>query len=134
MRKILGVLAVGGALAMLVGSAAAHWGGGPGSGKGGGMGPGYGHGHGTMGGAAGCPGWTATTGSEITDEKAKKLAQDYANRYLTGFKVERLLPFAGMHHKMYSVELKNDKGELRTIHINPFGNVMPFGGPWTRGS
>jgi hypothetical protein len=30
---------------------------------------------------------------------------------------------------MYSVELKNVKGELRNIHITPFGGVMPFSGP-----
>jgi hypothetical protein len=29
---------------------------------------------------------------------------------------------------MYSVELKGPKGESRTLHITPFGGVMPFGG------
>jgi len=62
------------------------------------------------------------------------LAQHYTEQYLPGFKVERLLPFTGMHHTMYSVELKNPKGELCTLHINPFGNIMPFGGPWRSGS
>ena len=43
--------------------------------------------------------------------------------------MERILPSTGMPHTMYSVELKNAKGELRSIHITPFGGVMPFSGP-----
>ncbi len=31
-----------------------------------------------------------------------------------------------------SVELKGAKDEVRTFHINPWGNVMPFGGPGRR--
>ena len=85
-------------------------------------------------GGTGCPGWGTTSTPEITEEKDKGLAQQYAEQDLPGFKVERLLLFAGMNHTMYSVELKNPKGELRTLHINPFGNVMPFGGPWRSGS
>jgi hypothetical protein len=57
------------------------------------------------------------------------LAQQYADQYLAGFTVERVLPFTGMRHTMYSVELKNPQGELRTLHITPFGGVRPFGGP-----
>jgi hypothetical protein len=30
---------------------------------------------------------------------------------------------------MDSVELKSAKGELRNVHILPFGGVMPFSGP-----
>jgi hypothetical protein len=91
----------------------------------------------------GGPGWTAgnppcadVTGAatEITDEKARELAAAYADRYLKGFKVEKVLPFTGRFHTMYSVELKNEAGEVRTLRINPYGNVMPSGGPWRRGS
>jgi hypothetical protein len=106
------------------------------------MGQGYGMGPGMMGGrgmgwtagSAGCPGFSETAAPQITEEKAKELAEKYAGQYLSDFKVERVLPFTGMHHTMYSVELKNSQGELRTLHINPFGNVMPFGGPRTTGS
>jgi hypothetical protein len=85
-----------------------------------------------------CPGITAS-GQQVpttqsVEEKAKELAQQYADKYLAGFTVDKVLPFTGMHHSMYSVELKNGAGEVRTLHINPFGNVMPFGGPWQRRS
>jgi hypothetical protein len=32
---------------------------------------------------------------------------------------------------MYQAELKGSQGETRLLHINPWGNVMPFGGPMT---
>ena len=70
----------------------------------------------------------------LQEGKAKELATNYADQYLKGFKVDRVLPFTGRFRTMYSVELKNDAGEVRTLHVNPFGNVMPFGGPWRRGS
>jgi len=87
-----------------------------------------------MGGGTGCPGVETTTATEVTEDKAKELAQQYADKYLSGFTVDKVLPFTGMRHTMYSVELKNAAGEVRTIHINPFGNVMPFGGPRQRRS
>jgi hypothetical protein len=84
-------------------------------------------------GAAGCPGM-ATTGAaptQITEEKAKEVAQQYADKYLKGFTVEKVLPFTMGHGTGYSVELKGPQDELRTFHVNPWGNVMPFG-PWGR--
>ena len=131
MKKLLSAVAVAGGLTLLSASAFAQWGGGPG----GGMGPGmmWGRGPGWMAGGPPCAGFT-TAGTQLTEEKAKELATDYANRYLKGFAVERVLPFTGRFHTMYSVELKNDKGEVRTLHVNPYGNVMPFGGPGRRAS
>jgi hypothetical protein len=120
MKKVLGVLVTVAAVIAVLGVArivTAQWRGGHGPG----MGP---MGHGMMGG----PGMAAT-GTQVTEEKAKELAQQYADKYLAGFKVERVLPSTGMHHTMYSVELKNPKGELRSIRITPFGGVMPFSGP-----
>lgn len=80
-----------------------------------------------------CPGMAAggqqTPATQITAEKAKELAQQYADQYLKSFTVEQVLPFTGMHGTMYSVELKGPDGQVRTFHINPWGNVMPFGGP-----
>ncbi|MFQ5539946.1 MAG: hypothetical protein ACE5FB_06050 [Candidatus Binatia bacterium] len=127
MKKFLGLIVVAGALVILAGLTSALWGNGPGTGGWGWMGPGM------MAGRAACPGWITTNTPKISEEKAKELAQNYADQYLTGFKVERVLPFAGMHHTMYSVELKNAEGELRALHINPFGDVIPYGGPWRRG-
>lgn len=136
MKKLLGVIVAGLGLIALAGVATAHWEGGAGRGRFGGMGPGmmgyWGGTHGPGPGAGyGCVGPQATT-AQITEDKAKELAQQYADQYLKGFTVDRALPFTGMHHTMYSVELKNAEGEVRTLHINPFGNVMPFGGPWRR--
>ncbi|HEX9880864.1 MAG TPA: PepSY domain-containing protein [Candidatus Binatia bacterium] len=140
MKKTIGILVAGGALVLLVGAATAQWQGGYGPGRGGEMGYGMGY---AMGGGPGmgrgfgpgnCPGWSQPASVEITLEKAKELAQHYADQYLPGYKVDRVLPFGGGGHTAYAVELKSADGELRTFHVNPFGNVMPFGGPWNRGS
>jgi hypothetical protein len=86
-------------------------------------------------GASGCPmmayghGQAAT---QVTEEQAKTLAQQYADQYLKGFKVDKVLPFAGRGGAMYSVELTGPEGKVRTLHVNPWGNVMPFGGPFGR--
>ena len=92
---------------------------GPGSGWGGQMGPGM------MMGQYGA--------AQVTEDKAKEAAQQYANNYLKGFTVDKVLPFTtGMGMTMYSVELKGPADELRILHVNPWGNVMPYGGPWRR--
>jgi hypothetical protein len=123
-------LAVAATLA-LAGAAFAQMGG-PGRMWGGGMGPGM------MGGAGqfGCPGAAAHAqqqgAAQVTEEQAKALAQQYADQYLKGFNVEQVLPFAGRGGAMYSVELKGPDGQVRTLHVNPWGNVMPFGGPSRR--
>jgi hypothetical protein len=71
---------------------------------------------------------------QLTDESAKQLAQQYADRYLNGFTVDKVLPFTGMRGMtMYQAELKGPGEEVRTLHINPWGNVMPFGGASRRG-
>lgn len=99
-------------------------------------------GHGTM-----CPGTMGPTmgpgmgpgmmgppgAAQITEDKAKAVAQQYANNYLQGFTVDKVLPFTtGMGMTMYSAELKGPQGEYRTLHVNPWGGAMPCGGPWRR--
>lgn len=132
MKRLMSVTVAVAVVALLAGVTYAQMGRGPMSGGMGMMGPGM------MGGqvgpgATGCPGLTAGTPTEtITADKAKEIAQKYADEYLKGFTVERVLPFTGMHHTMYSVELKGPKDEVRTFHINPWGNVMPFGGAGQR--
>jgi len=127
MKRLLSVALPVAAVVLVVGVAFAQmgggmWGAGP---MGGGMGQGM------MG-----PGMTAVgqqaPATPITEEKARELAQQYADRYLKGFAVDKVLPFAGMHMPMYSVELKGPGDEIRTLHVNPWGNVMPFPGPWRR--
>jgi uncharacterized membrane protein YkoI len=73
-----------------------------------------------------------TAATQISEEKAKELAQQYADTYLKGFTVDKVLPITGMGMAMYSVELKGPQGEFWTLHVNPWGNIMPFGGPWRR--
>lgn len=128
MKKLLTTIALAAGLMLLGGVALAQWGG---PGGHGGMGPGMmrGGGPGWMAGGGPCAGAT-NAATEITEGKAKELATAYADQYLKGFTVERVLPFTGRFHTMYSIELKNAAGEVRTLHVNPFGNVMPFGGPW----
>ena len=46
---------------------------------------------------------------------------------------EKVAPSTGMPRTMYTVELKGPKGESKTIHISPFGHVMPFPVPQRQG-
>jgi hypothetical protein len=131
MKRMVGLVAVVAALTLFATAALAFMG--PGHMR---MGPGMmGMGHGMMYGAAGCPGMAAATPTAaIGEEKAKALVEEYATKYLPGYTVEKVLPFTGRHGTGYSVELKGPNAELRVLHVNPFGEVMPFGGPWRRGA
>jgi hypothetical protein len=88
-------------------------------------------GQGWQGGGYGCPGMGGygqgqAPVSQIDPARAKEISQTYADQYLQGFTVDKVLPFRGMGGMtMYSVDLKGPKDEVR-------GNVMPFGGPWRR--
>lgn len=126
---------------LVLGLAGAALAGGPhGAMMGGGMGPqmmgpgwqGGAMGPGRMGGGAGCPGMAAAPGAAetpqaVTEEKAKELATAYADKYLKGFTIERVLPFEGRRGTAYQVELKGPKGETKILHVNPWGAVRPFG-------
>lgn len=123
------------ALVLIAGVAFAQMGGGTMGGgmMGGMMGGGMG---GMMGGdtksgtpeQGGCHGMAATdTQAKITQEKAKELAEQYAGANLPGFTVTKVEPLAGMHMTMYSVELQGPANEVRVLHINPWGHVMPHG-------
>lgn len=147
MKRVLSVGLAAVAVAVLAGAAYAQmqgpWGGGYGGGYGYMMGPrmmGAGGGPGGRGpgaqyGEGACPlfGGQPAEATGVTEDRAKELAQAYADQYLKGFTVERVLPFGGPRGTMYSVELKGPDGQVRTFHINPWGNVMPFGGPARRG-
>jgi hypothetical protein len=131
MKKALSVTLTVALVATLTGVALA-WG--PGMGpRAMGWGPGHGMGPGMMG-AGNCPGFAANQGAgtekAVTEEGAKKAATEYAAKYFPGYTVERVLPFAGRFATMYRVELKGPKGETRVMHVNPWGNVMPFGPRW----
>ncbi len=143
MRKILGATLVA-VIVLGISVAAMAWG--PGMGMGYGYGPGMmgygpqgqgsGWGPGMMGGRGGWgpgarPCWQqgaqGVTATAIDDAKAKEIATDYVTKNLPGYTVEKYVKFERPRGTMYQVELKGPKDEVRYIHINPFGNVVPFG-------
>lgn len=137
MKRFLSI-AIAAVIFVSLGGVAFAWMGGPmGAGPMGrmmGAGPMGGYMMGGPGGPTGCPGMmgAGVTAGSVTEEQAKTLAQTYADTYLQGFTVEKVLPFAARHGMAYSVELKGPKDETRVLHVNPFGGVMPFGGPGRR--
>jgi hypothetical protein len=62
----------------------------------------------------------------VSEDQAKAIAQKYVDEQLKGFTISRVVPSTGMPRTMYTVELKGPKGESKTLHISPFGHVMPF--------
>jgi hypothetical protein len=132
MRPIVTAAVAVALVALVAGAASAFMGPMAGGIRGGGMGPGMMMGAGV--GPMNCPGMSATSVAQtpITEEKARELAQQYADRHLAGFAVEKVLPFTMGHGMGFVVELKGPQDEMRTLHVNPRGNVMPFGPPWRR--
>lgn len=134
MKRTLAIVLAGTVLLSLAGVAFARWGSpgamGPGWGGHWGGGP-HGPGWGMMGGPPSqgpCPMVGTQATAQITEEKAKELAQEYATKALPGYTVEKVTPFPVRHGTLtaYLIELKGPKGETETIHINPHGFVMPF--------
>jgi hypothetical protein len=77
-----------------------------------------------------CHGMEATgavAAEAVTEEKAREVAAAYVAKYFKGFTVERVLPFEGRWATAYRVELKGPNGEMRVLHVNPWGRVHPFG-------
>lgn len=145
MKRFLSVVAAVTGVLLVTGVAFAHMGMGMGMGHmhgGAGGGPGWMHGGagggpGLMGPGAGgfaCPGYQAAatqgqTPGAVTEDEAKALVDEYVKAYLPGFTVEKVVPFQGRRMVAYQAELKGPKGETRLLHVNPWGQVMPFGGP-----
>jgi hypothetical protein len=71
--------------------------------------------------------------TQVSEDQAKALAQKYVDEQLKGFTIEKVVPSTGMPRTMYTVELKGPKGESKTLHVSPFGHVMPFPGPQRQG-
>jgi hypothetical protein len=133
MKKVLGVALVA-VLILGISTAAMAWG--PGMGMGyGPQGRGAGWGPGAMMGGRGGRGagscWQqgnqGVTATAIDEAKAKEIANDYVTKNLPGYTVEKLVKFDRPRGPMYQVEVKGPKDEVRYLHINPFGNVIPFG-------
>jgi len=123
MKKALGVALVAVLVLGVSSMALARWGG-PGMGMG--FGP-----RGAMVGPGAGPCWqrgaVGATATAIEEAKAKEIATEYVTKNLPGYTVEKIVKFERPRGAMYSVELKGPKDEVRYIHINPFGFVMPFG-------
>jgi hypothetical protein len=144
MKRIISVT-IAAVLVLGVAGAALAWGpgmgpgwrmgggpGGPGMGWRMGGGPGGGPG---AGGPGACPMWGGQQGAAapaaVTEEQARATATEYADKYLKGYTVERVLPFTtGRGFTAYQVELKGPQGEARSLHITPWGGVRPFGRPF----
>lgn len=108
---------------------------GPGMGWGWGMGPGMMRGGPGPYGQPPCGAWggPGAAQSQVTEENAKAAVQLYTDKYFKGYKVDRILPFVAMSGlTMFQAELSGPNGETRILHVNPWGNVMPFGGPQAR--
>ena len=143
MKKVLGVALVA-VLILGISAAAMAWGPGMGmgygpQGRGAGWGPGMMGARGGRGPGAGGPGFgpgagpcwqqgaTGTTATAIDEAKAKEITNDYVTKNLPGYTVEKFVKFDRPRGPMYQVEVKGPKDEVRYLHINPFGNVIPFG-------
>jgi peptidoglycan-associated lipoprotein len=98
--------------------------------------------------SANCP-QLKVTKEKITEDQARDLAQQYADKNLAGFKVVRPLgygggyttvcykidnPTSGRYQSLYSVEYsidaKNAAAENRNLRVDQFGYVTEFSGPF----
>jgi peptidoglycan-associated lipoprotein len=89
------------------------------------------------------------TKEKITEDQARDLAQQYADKNLSGFKVVRPLGYGGGYNTVcykidspatgryqsfysveYSIDAKNPAGETRNLRVDQFGYVTEFGGPF----
>ena len=97
--------------------------------------------------SANCP-QLKVTKEKITENQARDLARQYADKNLAGFKVERPLgygggyqtvcykidsPTTGRYQSFYSVEYSIDAqnpAETRNLRVDQFGYVTEFSGPF----
>lgn len=94
--------------------------------------------------SAPCP-LPRVTKDKITEDQARDLAQQFADKNFAGFKVERPLGYGGGYTTMcyqtagsssarplvlysveYSMDLKNPAGETRNLCVDQFGTVSEF--------
>lgn len=68
----------------------------------------------------------APDAAQVSEDEAKAIARKYVDEQLKGYTIETVTPSTGMPRTMYTVELKGPKGEGKTLHISPFGHVMPL--------
>jgi hypothetical protein len=90
--------------------------------------------------ASNCP-QPKVMGQKITEYQARDLAQQYADKNLKGFKIERSNKFGGGYQTVcyknnkayysveYSIDAKNAQGDTRILRVDQFGSVNEFRGP-----
>ena len=80
---------------------------------------------------AGSQSWTTinTPTPGLREEEARERVQDYADQYLPGFDVVHILPSSGIRHIMYEVKVIDPSGELFSVYVNVWGDVIPFESP-----
>jgi len=95
-----------------------------------------------------CP-QVKVTKEKITEDQARDLAQQYADKNLAGFTVVRPLGYGGGYHTIcykmdspatgryesiysleYSIDAKNSAGVVRNLRVDQFGFVTEFAGPF----
>jgi outer membrane protein OmpA-like peptidoglycan-associated protein len=98
--------------------------------------------------SANCP-QLRVTKEKITEDQARDLAQQYADKNLAGFKVVRPLGYGGGYQTVcykidspatgryqsfysveYSIDAKNPAAETRNLRVDQFGYVTEFSGPF----
>jgi outer membrane protein OmpA-like peptidoglycan-associated protein len=89
------------------------------------------------------------TKEKITEDQARDLAQQYADKNLAGFKVVRPLGYGGGYQTVcykidtpttgryqsfysveYSIDAKNSSAQTRNLRVDQFGYVTEFAGPF----
>ena len=98
--------------------------------------------------SANCP-QLQVTKEKITEDQARDLAQQYADKNLAGFKVVRPAGYGGGYQTVcykidspatgryqsfysveYSIDAKNSTAETRNLRVDQFGYVTEFAGPF----
>ena len=98
--------------------------------------------------SANCP-QLKVTKEKITEDQARDLAQQYADKNLAGFKVVRPSSYGGGYNTVcykidspatgryqsfysveYSIDAKNSSAETRNLRVDQFGYVTEFAGPF----
>ena len=98
--------------------------------------------------SANCPQFKVTK-EKITENQARDLAQQYADKNLAGFKVVRPLGYGGGYQTVcykidspatgryqafysveYSIDAQNPAAETRNLRVDQFGYVTEFSGPF----
>jgi hypothetical protein len=98
--------------------------------------------------SANCP-QLKVTKEKITENQARDLAQQYADKNLAGFKVVRPLGYGGGYQTVcykidspttgryqsfysveYSIDAQNSSAETRNLRVDQFGYVTEFSGPF----